>query len=91
MDACFWHVVCWRLRAVAEASGVQLAFKPCFIGRKFSGPAGEGNELVTLGGNRAGLVWLKGEDFQGNMRFLTVFQSPGKSKNFQSNHLAFPG
>lgn len=91
IDAGFWHVVCWRLQAVAEASGVQLAFKPGFIGRKLSGPAGGRHDLVTLSGNRAGLVWSKGEYFQGNMRFLGVFQSQGKSKNFQSNCLAFPG
>lgn len=76
---------------VAEASGAQPTLKPGFIGRKLCGPTGRRYDLVTLSGNRAGLVWSKGEYFQGNMRFLGVFQSQGKSKNFQSNCLAFPG
>lgn len=39
---------------------------------------------MTLSGNRAGLLWLKEEYFQGNMGYLGVFKSQGKSKNFST-------
>lgn len=74
----------------AGASRVQLVFKTSFIGRKFSGPTGRRYGLVTLSGNRAGLVWLNGEYFQGNVSFLQCPKAEA-SLNFQSNCLAFSG
>lgn len=90
IDAGFWHVECWRLQAVAEALGEQLAFKPGFIGKK---PLWSLRRDVQScdSENRAGFIWSKGEYFQGNTMGSGVFQSQGKAKYFQSNCLAFPG